>query len=169
MSCNHVLADMDGGADLKGAKLDVAVNAVVGALMRNGYRDGISSAILISVEDRDENRAQRLRQELVASADQVLSGTNTEILSQVLTEEPVVTQAGQRKISGGKSAVALKVMQMNGTIYLNSPAAYDRFCALSVEKLNALPENGIMEIPIGKGEAGYAAEEYAGILAVFCC
>jgi len=161
-----VLADMDGGADLKGAKLDVAVNAVVGALVRNGYLDSISSAILISVEDRDETRAQRLQQELVASVDQVLTGSNTEILSQVLTEEPTVEQVGQRKISSGKSALVAKVMQMNGSIYLNSSTAYDQICALSVEELNALLENEIMKIPVGKGKAGYAAEEYANTLAV---
>ena len=31
-----VLFDMNGGADLKGTKLDVAVNAIVGALVRDG-------------------------------------------------------------------------------------------------------------------------------------
>ena len=49
-----VLFDMNGGADLKGTKLDVAVNAIVGALVREGYMDSISSAILISVEDKDQ-------------------------------------------------------------------------------------------------------------------
>ena len=44
-----VLFDMGGGDDLKGTKLDVAVNAIVGALVREGYMDSISSAILISV------------------------------------------------------------------------------------------------------------------------
>ena len=48
-----ILADMGSGADLKGAKLDVAVNAIVGSLVRNGYLDSISSAIMISVEDED--------------------------------------------------------------------------------------------------------------------
>ena len=46
-----ILADMGGGADLKGAKLDVAVNAIVGSLVRNGYLSSISSAIMISVEE----------------------------------------------------------------------------------------------------------------------
>ena len=36
---------MSNGADLKGAKLDVAVNAIVGSLVRNGYLNSISSAI----------------------------------------------------------------------------------------------------------------------------
>ena len=32
----EILEDMGGGADLKGAKLDVAVNAIVGSLVRKG-------------------------------------------------------------------------------------------------------------------------------------
>lgn len=52
---------MGGGADLKGTKLEVAVNAVVGALVSSGYLDSLSSAILISVEDQDQDRASRLR------------------------------------------------------------------------------------------------------------
>ena len=46
-----VLRDMDGGKDLKGTDIDVAVNALIGALVRNGYLDSISSAILVSVEE----------------------------------------------------------------------------------------------------------------------
>jgi len=59
-----VLADMSNGADLKGAKLDVAVNAIVGSLVRNGYLNSISSAIMISVEDKDTARAEKLQREL---------------------------------------------------------------------------------------------------------
>ena len=51
---------MDGGADLKGAKLDVAVNAIVGSLVRKGYLSSISSAIMISVEDSNTVRAEKL-------------------------------------------------------------------------------------------------------------
>ena len=38
-----VLSGMGGGADLKGTKLEVAVNAVVGALVSSGYLDSLSS------------------------------------------------------------------------------------------------------------------------------
>ena len=67
-----VLADMSNGADLKGAKLDVAVNAIVGSLVRNGYLDSISSAIMISVEDKDTARAEKLQRELTSAVDGVL-------------------------------------------------------------------------------------------------
>ena len=38
---------MNGGKDLKGTDIDVAVNALIGALVRHGYLDSISSAILV--------------------------------------------------------------------------------------------------------------------------
>ena len=67
-----ILADMGDGADLKGAKLDVAVNAIVGSLVRNGYLNSISSAIMISVEDNDTARAEKLQRELTSTVDGVL-------------------------------------------------------------------------------------------------
>ena len=67
-----ILADMSNGADLKGAKLDVAVNAIVGSLVRNGYLDSISSTIMISVEDKDTTRAEKLQRELTSTVDGVL-------------------------------------------------------------------------------------------------
>ena len=66
-----ILADMGDGADLKGAKLDVAVNAIVGSLVRNGYLDSISSAIMISVEDKDTARAEKLQRELTSTGRRV--------------------------------------------------------------------------------------------------
>ena len=76
-----VLEDMDGGRDLKGVKADVAVNAIVGSLVRCGYLDSLSSAILISVEDKDQARAQRLQQELTGSEWNTISYTPARRLS----------------------------------------------------------------------------------------
>ena len=82
----EVLRDMNSGADLEGTKLDVAVNAIVGALVRNGYLDSISSAILISVEDRDPNRAAQLQRDLTAAVDDVLQeqAAAASVLSQTI-------------------------------------------------------------------------------------
>jgi len=166
-----VLLDMDGGADLVGTKLDVAVNAIVGALVRAGYLDSISSAILISVEDKDQSRAEKLQEELRTIVDQALGhDSGTEILSQVLTEEPAAedpTQAFLEKYAGiskGKMSLIMKVMQMNGTDQTNSTTALDQLCALSVEELSGLLEHEITEIPIGKSAACWNAQEYAGTL-----
>lgn len=165
-----VLFDMDGGADLKGAKLDVAVNAIVGALVREGYLDSVSSAILISVEDKDQTRAQRLQAELVSSVDGVLKtqAPGTSVLSQVLDADAPALEymTFDSGLSAGKSALVHKVMEMNGTLATNSTLAFDKLAALSVEELNDLLEAGEKCIPIGKPAAAMAVETYAGTAAL---
>lgn len=167
-----VLFSMDGGADLKGAKLDVAVNAVVGALVKAGYMDSVSSAILISVEDSDQNRAARLRQELVASVDGVLQtqAPGTSVFSQVLARDAEIPmpeyETFDSGISAGKAALVRRVMEMNGTIATSSTTAFEQLAALSVEELEDLLETGETRIPIGKSAASLAVEEYAGTAAL---
>ena len=111
-----VLFNMGGGADLVGTKLDVAVNAIVGALVREGYLDSVSSAILISVEDKDQARAQRLQAELVASVDGVLKtqAPGTSVLSQVVDQGTLRVEYGNvNNISSGKAALVEKVERLN--------------------------------------------------------
>lgn len=158
-----VLFDMDGGADLKGTKVDVAVNAIVGALVREGYMDSISSAILISVEDNDQARAQRLQAELVASVDGVLrtQAPNTSVLSQTLTQDAGSNYVNYDPgISVGKAALVQKVLDMSGA----GDEAFDKLAALSVEELNDLLKARETRIPIGKEKAAQVAQEYAGTL-----
>ncbi len=161
-----VLFRMDGGKDLKGTKLDVAVSAIVGALVQEGYMDGTSS-ILISVEDGDPDRAARLQQELVASVDGVLQSqaSGAAILSQTLTQETAPSTENARPgISAGKASLVRQVMERGGAD--GSDGLFDALAALSVDELDDLLEAGSAQIPIGKGAARQAAEEYAGTLAL---
>ena len=111
-----ILADMSNGADLKGAKLDVAVNAIVGSLVRNGYLNSISSAIMISVEDKDTARAEKLQRELTSAVDGVLqtSEAKAAVLTQTLTQDAVrEQQARENNISTGKAALVNRVLAIN--------------------------------------------------------
>ena len=158
-----ILADMGNGADLKGAKLDVAVNAIVGSLVRNGYLNSISSAIMISVEDRDTARAEKLQRELTSTVDGVLqtSESRASVLTQTLTQDPgLERQARENSISTGKAAL------VNHVLALNSALKFDALAKLSVEELKDLAEAGAPAMPIGKAAAAYAAEQYAGTTAV---
>lgn len=165
----EILAEMGEGADLAGTKLDVAVNAIVGSLVRHGYLDSISSAILISVEDKDQNRAAQLQQELTDTVDAVLrqQSLQANVLSQTITQEPELeTMARENNLSTGKAYLVRQVMEMNGTVSTNSTTALDALSALSVEELRDLLKTGETRIPIGKSSAAYAAEAYAGTLAM---
>ena len=158
-----ILADMSNGADLKGAKLDVAVNAIVGSLVRNGYLDSISSAIMISVEDKDTARAEKLQRELTSTVDSVLqtSEAKASVLTQTLTQDAGLTQqARENSISTGKAALVNRVLAINPSL------KFDALAKLSVEELKDLAEAGAPAMPIGKDAAAYAAEQYAGTTAV---
>ena len=158
-----ILADMSNGADLKGAKLDVAVNAIVGSLVRNGYLDSISSAIMISVEDKDTARAEKLQRELTSTVDGVLqtSEAKAAVLTQTLTQDAGrEQQARENNISTGKAAL------VNHVLALNSALKFDALAKLSVEELKDLAEAGAPAMPIGMDAARTAAEQYAGTTAL---
>ena len=158
-----ILADMGNGADLKGAKLDVAVNAIVGSLVRNGYLNSISSAIMISVEDKDTARAEKLQRELTSTVDGVLqtSESRASVLTQTLTQDAgLAQQARENSISTGKAALVNRVLALNATL------KFDALAKLSVEELKDLAEAGAPAMPIGMDVARSAAEEYAGTTAV---
>lgn len=158
-----ILADMSNGADLKGAKLDVAVNAIVGSLVRNGYLDSISSAIMISVEDKDTARAEKLQRELTSAVDGVLqtSEAKAAVLTQTLTQDATrEQQARENNISTGKAAL------VNCVLAINPSLKFDALAKLSVEELKDLAEAGAPAMPIGKDAAAYAAEQYAGTTAL---
>ena len=158
-----ILADMSNGADLKGAKLDVAVNAIVGSLVRSGYLDSISSAIMISVEDKNTTRAEKLQRELTSAVDGVLqtSAAKASVLTQTLTQDAArEQQARENNISTGKAALVNRVLALNPSL------SFDALAALSVEELKDLAEAGAPAMPIGKDAAAYAAEQYAGTTAL---
>ena len=145
-----ILADMGGGADLKGAKLDVAVNAIVGSLVRNGYLSSISSAIMISVEDKNTARAEKLQRELTDAVDGVLqtSDAKASVLTQTLTQDAArEQQARENSISTGKAALVNRILAINPALQ------FDALARLSVEELKDLAEAGAPAMPIGKDKA----------------
>ena len=156
----EILSSMSGGADLEGAKLDVAVNAIVGAIVRAGYLDSLSSAILISVEDRDQSRGARLQAELVATVDGVLktASNSAGVMSQSVTGgRELDKQAQENNISSGKAALVNQVLD------LNSSLDFAELSKLSVEELRDLIHIGAPAMLIGRDAAARIAEESAGV------
>lgn len=145
------------GMELEGTQLNVAVNAIMGSLLQHGYLTEAGSAILISVEDRDAQRAGRLEAEL----NQTVSAAVEEAVvhSQVLAYD-----AGQEPepegVSSGKAALIRAIRELNGSL------AFEELTALSVEELWQLRDAGAPGLPIGLSAAAEAAETYAGTLAL---
>ena len=154
----EVLADMP----LEGTHLNVAVNAIVGSLLQHGYLDSISSAILISVEDADTQRAAKLQQELTDQVGSALLNQQSQasILSQTLTsDQQLQDQAAQNNISVGKAAL-IQTIQQNGDF------TFDQLAALSVEELSQMAKSQASQMPIGRDKALEIAKTHADLLSV---
>lgn len=146
-----ILKDME----LEGTQLNVAVNAIVGSLLQNGYLAEAGSAILISVEDSDAQRAGRLEAELNQTVSAAVE--KAVVLSQVLTYDAGQTP-GTAGVSAGKAALVQSIQALNGSL------VFEDLAALSVEELWQLRDAGAPGQPIGMSGAAYAAQAYANVL-----
>lgn len=116
-----ILGDMD----LKGADLEVAVNALIGSMLQHGYLDDLQNSILVSVEHKDPARSAQLQQEIC----QTISGMfqNDQLEASVLTQsvsedDALLALAQQYAISIGKAALIQEVVAQDPTLTFASLA-----------------------------------------------
>ncbi|MBQ1520534.1 MAG: hypothetical protein IIZ56_03565, partial [Clostridia bacterium] len=81
------------GMDLSGSKVNVAVDAVVGSLLRRGYLNELANSVLISVEGADSTLCERLRGELTLDVADLLGNGDFgfAVMSQKLSDDPTVS------------------------------------------------------------------------------
>ena len=153
--------DILAGMDLTGVQLDVAMNAIVGALLTNGYVDELANSILITVEDDDAGRGARLQQELTDQADAILANTsvNGAILSQTIQNSQQLQELSDTYgITTGKAALIQTIVD-NG----NSLHTFEELVGLSINDLNLL-YTSLITVPAepstgdGTSGSGTAAE-----------
>ena len=128
--------DILDGMDLRGVKLDVAMNAIVGSLLKNGYVDELANSILITVEDADAERGARLQQELTAQTDAILASTsvNGAILSQTIQNSSQLQQlADEYGISAGKAALIQTIVEQSNGLH-----TFEELVGLSINDLNLI-------------------------------
>ena len=128
--------DILAGMDLTGVPLDVAMNAIVGALLTQGYVDELANSILITVEDDDAGRGARLQQEPTDQADAILANTsvNGAILSQTIQNSQQLQELSDTYgITTGKAALIQTIVD-NG----NSLHTFEELVGLSINDLNLL-------------------------------
>ena len=122
--------------DLTGVQLDVAMNAIVGALLTQGYVDELANSILITVEDDDAGRGARLQQELTDQADAILANTsvNGAILSQTIQNSQQLQQLSDSYgITTGKAALIQTIVDTGNSLH-----TFEELVGLSINDLNLL-------------------------------
>lgn len=132
---NDDAAAIIGNMDLKGTQLEVAVNALIGSMMQNGYLDELQNSILVSVENSDNAKALALQQKVTDAINAPFAATGLEpaVLSQSVTDDAELEKlASQNGISTGKAALIQTIMALDPT--------------LTAENLSALTVNDLSVI-----------------------
>lgn len=129
-------AEILDGMDLKGTPADVAMYAIIGSLLQHGYVDELANSILITVEDDDQARGEKLQQELTAQADAALANAqvNGAVLAQTLQNSEELSQKAQEYgISTGKAALIQAIVAGS-----NNTKTFEDLVGLSINELNLL-------------------------------
>lgn len=133
------------GMKLKGTDVNTAANAIIGSLLKNGYIDELANSILLSVEDADSARGEKLRTELTEEIDGLLkaASVNAAILAQTVADDSVGLLSQEYQISHGKAALIERIQAANPTYQMAELAE------LSVNELNLIlsnPKNEVAEV-----------------------
>ncbi len=163
-----------GDMDFSGSDLDVAVNALVGSMLRNGYLNELSNSILISV-DGDTDKSSQLQEKLSAKISSLLEtdAFSGAVLSQTVTADDELRRLAQTYgITVGKAQLVQQIMNAS-PLY-----TFEALAGLSINELNLLleshstPENSVNSVGtasdkayIGTDAAANAALSHAGLSA----
>lgn len=105
--------------DLKGVDLNVAVNAVIGAMVTNGYLSDMDNAILVTVANDSVKKAKSLRSAVVSDIQSTLEEKQLKAVvydQQVIEEDNVKELAGQYGISYGKAYFLKELIAQNSSL-----------------------------------------------------
>ena len=127
----QILGDMD----LTGSDLQVAVNALVGSMLRQGYLSELSNSILISVDSSDPSESaalqERLTQEVAALLD--TNSFSGAVLSQTVTTDAELSSlAEQYGLTPGKAQLIRRITESH------PQHTFEDLAGLSVNELNLL-------------------------------
>ena len=156
------------GMNLKNVDLNVAVNALIGSMLKNGYLDEIKNSVLITVENSNTQRGAALQARLADEVNALLSASSLEgaVISQTVSEdEHLKALAAQHGISIGKAAlVELLVGQ-------DTRLKFEDIAKLDINEINLLFSargTGHDSVMIdGRASSGaYISEESAKTLAL---
>ena len=132
-----------GNMDLEGSNISVAVNAIVGSMVRNGYIDELSNSILITVDNRDEKRSAELEKMLADEINAILTSENfdAEVISQTVKKsKEIVKLAEEYGITSGKAQLIKQITDKNDKYKFKDLAT------LTINQLNMILSGKDIEI-----------------------
>ena len=149
-----ILQDMD----LENVDLDVAVNALIGSMLKNGYISEAQNSILVSVKNDDETKAKNLEEKISKDIDELLKAQNIQgsILSQMYNDDDEMEKlAKQYNISEGKAELINRIVKAEMKDSKGNVYTFESLSKLSINELNVLlnSKNVVLNNVISTGNA----------------
>ena len=162
-----------GDMKLEGSDIKVAVNALIGSMLREGYISEMANSILISVNGDDAEKNAAMQSALSAEVTDMLNTGSFQgaVLSQTITSDPETKRlAEEYGITEGKAQLIRQITENNAA------HTFEELAGLSVNELNLIGESGTKSITnvtsagtaserayIGEAEAKRIALAHAGV------
>jgi uncharacterized membrane protein YkoI len=132
---NEDAATVLGDMDFRQVDLEIAVNALIGSMVKNGFISEVKNSILISVDSADTVRGAALQQRLSNEVNSLLDAYAVDgaVLSQTVSEDTRLKQLAQEHgISLGKAALVDHLVSQDGAML------YGDVAALPINDINLL-------------------------------
>ncbi len=107
------------GMDLRDTDLNVAINALIGSMHKNGYLEGDNNGILVTVQNDDERKAKELRNVVLSDIDASLANHKVEakVSNQTITDATNAEEfAKANNISVGKASLVLGLAEKDASL-----------------------------------------------------
>ena len=158
---------------LAGVDIDVATNAIIGSMVKNGYLSELSNSILLSVSSDDAQKSAEVTARLTGEINAALGSFQGSVIAQQLTtDEEIQSIAATYDISEGKASLVR-------SIHAALPMLAEKdLAAMSINDLNLLAESKQVtpqniettgaasdQAYIGTDRASTIALEHAGVAA----
>ena len=131
------------GMDLENTDVVVALNAIIGSMIRNGYIDELSNSILVSVQNSDINKALSLENLLVKEIDDILKDSNIDgsVIGLTLSSSDSLNGVAEANgISLGKAKLITALVQANNLLNISDLAK------LTINELNLLLDTYTLDV-----------------------
>ncbi|QMS85292.1 PepSY domain-containing protein [Candidatus Xianfuyuplasma coldseepsis] len=151
---NEDAATIIGDMDLVGVDYNVALNAIVGSMVANGFISELQNSVLLSVSSDDEQHEVNLLAELAQTINNYLSGSAIEgsIITQSLDfDDDAEALAELLDISEAKAELILEIVELDPRVVV------EELALLSINDLNLLLEAKDYQLD-GVDKVGTASE-----------
>ena len=150
--------------DLKNTDIIVALNAIIGSMVRNDYINDLSNSVLVSVQNVDVNKSLALENLLVKEIDDILKDSNIDgsVIGLTLSSSDNLNGvADANDISLGKAKLITALVQVNNLLNIKDLAklTINELNTLDVDKLGSASSKQY----IGEDEAKNIALTHADV------